>query len=469
MSSQREDNLCVNQPVPLQVPVARVPTQPDGPERQGRVRTALLQLRLLRDPLGVVAGRFARWGDAYRVPQADGSWLYVIRHPDHIRDVLVTHAASFDKQHTAFRRLSLLLGDALLTSEGERWRRQRRLVQPAFARPRLAEYSVAMVEEAQRTAAELARGGRFDLSREMNTLTLRIVSRTLFGQPLEETGSTGQAMLDLNRWFATPPILLNFVPGLQARVDHAMDTLNRVIDRLIEQKRAQLAPSDQLPYDLLSALMAARDEDGQALTPRELRDQLLTLYVAGHETTSHALTWTLYLLSQNPRVCAALRTELARVLGGRAPSFADLPQLPYTEQVFKEALRLYPPAFVLPRRACEDAFIGPYAIPKHSEVVIWTYHAQRNAKFYPEPEQFRPERFEPQAEAARSRYAYMPFGAGQRACIGQQFAMIEGQLILATLLPRLQFEYLRRRAPQARPGVTLAPRGGMPMRVKPCT
>jgi cytochrome P450 len=440
-------------------------TQPDGPGRRGRLRTTLVQLQLLIDPLKAVSARFARWGDAYRVAQPDGHWLYVLRDPDHIRDVLVTNAAAFDKQHSAFRRLSQFLGDALLTSDGERWRRQRRLVQPAFARPRLAEYSRAMVDEAQRAAARLAHGGRFDISKEMNALTLRIVTRTLFGQALEESGATGQAMLDLNRSFALPPIALRLMPRLQAREDNANRTLNDVIDQLIETKRTKLAAAGNAPYDLLTALMSARDEDGATLTPRELRDQLLTLYLAGHETTSHALTWTLYLLAEHPDVTAKLRDELTRVLAGRAPRFEDLAALTYTEQVLKEALRLYPPAFVLPRHAREDTFIGPYAIPKHSEIVIWSYHAQRNPRFYAEPDRFRPERFEPAAEATRPKFAYLPFGAGQRACIGQMFAMIEAQLIIATLLPRLQFAYAGRGRPKPRTGVTLAPRGGMPMRV----
>jgi cytochrome P450 len=446
----------------------QVSAQPDGPNGLGRLQTTLGQLRLLFDPLRTVARRFDKFGDAYRVEQGDNQ-LYLFRHPDHIRDVLVTNAAAFDKQHSVFQRLSLVLGDALLTSDGERWRRQRRLVQPAFARPRLAQYSAIMVEEAARTCDELAHRGRIDLSREMNALTLRIVTRTLFGQAFEEEGQTRAAMLDLNRWFAIPPQLLRIMPGAQRRFDRALGTLDGVIDRLIAAKRRSLADglADAEPAtDLLSALMRARDENDEALSPRELRDQLLTLYLAGHETTSHALTWTLYLLTQHPEACAKLQAELQRVLAGRLPAFEDLPALPYTEQVVKEGLRLYPPAFLLPRRACEDTVVGPYRIAKGSEVVIWSFHTQRDARFYPEPEQFRPERFTADEEAARPKYAYLPFGAGQRACIGQMFAMIEAQLIIATLLPRLRFEYAGSRAPRIRTGVTLMPRGGMPMRVR---
>jgi cytochrome P450 len=438
--------------------------QPAGPKFRGRLRTTYAQLQLLFDPLGTVARRFERFGDAYRVQQGD-SHLYLLRDPDHIRDVLVTNAAAFDKQHSAFQRLSLVLGDALLTSDGERWRRQRRLVQPAFARSRLVQYSSVMVEEAARASRELPRGKRFDLSREMNALTLRIVTRTLFGQAFEESGETRSAMADLNRWFATPPQLLRLVPGTQRRFDRALATLDAVIERLIDTKRRAQIDADAAGTDLLSALMQARDEQGEALTARELRDQLLTLYLAGHETTSQALTWTLYLLTQAPDALAKLQSELDQVLGGRLPTYDDLAALPYTEQVIKEGLRLYPPAFVLPRHACADTHIGPYRVAKGSEVVIWSFHAQRDPRFYPEPERFRPERFEAEAEAARPKYAYLPFGAGQRACIGQLFAMVEAQLILATLLPRLRFEYAAARPARIRTGVTLTPRGGMPMRV----
>jgi cytochrome P450 len=448
--------------VQVQSEVAR--QEPDGPIRNGAFSTALTQLRLLLNPIETVAARFARFGDIYRVPQQGGA-LYVLRDPEHIRDVLVTNGAAFDKQHGAFRRMSLLLGDALLTSDGERWRRQRRLVQPAFARPRLVEYAAIMVEEAERTRERLVRSKRVDLSAEMNALTLRVVTRTLFGQTDHSDNATSRAMLELNRWFALPPQLLKLWPGAERRFEAAIAELDRVIDNLIERKRAE-AIRGESGRDLLSALMSARDEDGAALSPRELRDQLLTLYLAGHETTSHALTWTLYLLSRNPAARAKLQAELHEVLQGRAPTFDDLTDLPYTERVVKEGLRLYPPAFALPRHAAQDTTIGPYTILKGSEVVIWVYHTHRNPRFYPEPTRFMPERFEPALEATRPKHAYLPFGAGQRACIGQQFAMIEAQLIIATLLPQLEFEALSRRPPRPRTGVTLAPRGGLPMRVR---
>ena len=453
--------------------------QPRGPG--GRSRWAILrrQLPLLLDPIGTVGGRFARYGDAYLVPQR-GHDLYVFRGPEHVQDVLVTHAAAFDKQHTAFHRLSEVLGDALLTSEGERWRRQRRLVQPAFARPRLAQYGAVMVEEAAsaveqlvaRAAAESG-GLRVDLSREINALTLRIVTRTLFGEEAKipgvtaeviQTARTGAAMQAINRYFGLPDVLLRAWPPAGRRFEAAQRDLNDAVQQLIAARRQSLGPDAQ-PSDLLSALMLTRDEQGQALTQEELRDQLLTLYVAGHETTSHALSWTFYLLSQHPDVRARLDAEHARVLGGRLPTFEDLAALPYTEQVLNEALRLYPPVFAIPRRAQRDVRVGEYAVPKGSEVLLWIYYTQRDPRYYEEPERFMPERFASDVVAQRPKYAYAPFGAGQRACIGQLFALQEAQLVLATWLPRLRLEYAGRKAPRLRTGVTLAPRGGLPMRV----
>lgn len=446
------------------LPTAMGP-QPPGPGRRSKLQTIVTQLQFLLDLTGMVSQRFARYGDVYRVDYPSGA-LYVFRHPDHIKDILVTNAAAFDKQHSAFRQLSRVLGDALLTSDGERWRRQRRLVQPAFAKPRLVQYSVAMVDEAAQLAERLRSGGAFDVSREMNRLTLGIVTRTLFGQRVDGA-RTRQAMVELNRAFTTPPAFMRFIPRAQERFDEAVRTLDGLIEHLIESKRTALAAEPDQHQDLLSTLMTARDEHGEQLSPRELRDQLLTLYIAGHETTSHALTWTLYLLSRHPEIGARLAAEYDRVLGTRLPRYEDLAALEYGERVLKEALRLYPPAFIVPRNVREDTTVGPYRIPKGSEVAIWLYFTHRDARWFPEPDQFRPERFEPRYDDTRPKYAYLPFGAGQRACIGQMFAMFEAQLILATLWPRLHFAYTGRRPARPKTAVTLAPKGGMPMRVQP--
>lgn len=445
--------------------------QPAGPIGRSRLLVLGRQLPLVFDAVGTVGRRFARYGDAYRVPQR-GHDLYVFRRPEHVQDVLVNQASAFDKQHVAFQRLSHVLGDALLTSDGERWRRQRRLVQPAFSRPRLERYAAAMVEEAASAAEELrARaaaaesGVRVDLSREMNALTLRIVTRTLFGQAAGDTARTGAAMVAINRWFGLPDALLQLWPRAARRFEDAQRELDDAVNALIAARRQTLT-SDARASDLLSVLMLTRDEQGQCLTQQELRDQLLTLYVAGHETTSHALSWSFYLLSQHPEARARLDEEHARVLNGRLPRFDDLAQLPYTEQVLHESLRLYPPVFAIPRRARRDVRVGEYALPAGSEVVLWIYYTQRDPRYFSEPERFIPERFEPESAAQRPKYAYVPFGAGQRACIGQLFALQEAQLVLATWWPRLRLAYAGRRRPRLRTGVTLSPRGGLPVVIK---
>jgi cytochrome P450 len=420
---------------------------------------------MMFDPIGAVDARFNRFGDIYRVQFAENA-LYVVRHPDHIRDVLVTNAAAFGKGHSAFERIGGVLGDSLLTSEGDAWRRQRRLVQPAFAQPRLAEYAAVMVEEAAHSAERLAsaQGEVRDVSAAMTELTLSIVTRTLFGERVEGNPRVARAMSWLNAAFGSPEILPSSIPTpRRRRMQRAREELDAVVYDLIERRRA----ANTAGGDLLQRLLDARDDqgDGRGLSDKEIRDQLVTLYLAGHDTTSHALSWSFYLLSQNPGALAKLESELQRVLGGRLPTFDDLPALPYTEQVFKEAMRLYPPAMAIPRRATEDTSIGPYFVPAGSDAVIWVYRTHHDERFFPEPTRYSPERFDEVNTEERPKHAYLPFGAGQRACIGQAFAMIEGRLILATLTQRLKLTYAAKRAPGLRLGVTLAPKGGVPMRI----
>jgi cytochrome P450 len=419
------------------------------------------------DPIGTVARRFERYGDVYRV-QFASSALYVLRHPDHIREVLVNDASAFGKGHTAFVRLGAVLGDSLLTSDGDSWRRQRRLVQPAFAPARLAEYAEVMADEAARSAEGLARssGTIRDLSAEMTSLTLQIVARTLFGQRAHDSPRITRAMASLNESFGSPDLLPAALPTPgRRRMRRAIADLDATVYDMIARRASELEGAQARPRDLLQRLLDARDDDGERLSPKEVRDQLVTLYLAGHDTTSHALSWTFYLLSQNPHAQHKLDEELERVLHGRLPRYEDLPALVYTEQVIKEAMRIYPPVMAIPRSVLRDVTIGGYAVPAGSEVVIWVYRTHHDPRFYPEPERFMPERFDAEHGAARPKHAYLPFGAGQRACIGQAFAMIEAQLIVATFAQRLSLRYAGKKAPALRLGVTLAPKGGLPMHV----
>jgi cytochrome P450 len=254
----------------------------------------------------------------------------------------------------------------------------------------------------------------------------------------------------------------------RTRAQRSIAGLDGIVYRLIDDRMAAIGRGEaDLPADLLQMLATAVDTegDGEGLPRKQVRDELVTLFLAGHETTSHALTWTWMLLSQNPEVRTRLVAEIDDVLGGRAPTFEDLEALPLTELVLKEAMRLYPPAFVLSRKSVADTEIGGYEVPAGSEVIVWTYYTHRDARWYPDPEAFRPERFEPEAYAKLPRMAYLPFGGGPRACIGANFSLIEARLILATLAQRLRFELPAGHRVRHRTGVTLAPRGGLPMAV----
>jgi cytochrome P450 len=429
----------------------------------------------LTDPIGFVRGRFAEYGDIYFVPSRTGedAGLYVVRHPDHVREVLVTRAAAFTKQHSAFRQLAQFLGEGLLTSDGDSWKRQRRMVQPAFSTTRLAGYAAVMTEEAERLVATWRDGQRLDLGQAMMALTLRVVSRTLFGHdPTADIEAVGRAMAAFQDSLGVgSQFLPAWVPTPQRRRLRAgIETLDRIMGGLIERRRAASGgdAGDERPRDLLDMLVAAVDHEGdrRGMTTREIRDQLVTLFLAGHETTSNALTWTFGLLAQNPDVDARLAAELHEVLttdagAARPASHDDLPRLVYTERVISESMRIYPSVYSVARRAREATEIGGYTIPAGAEVMVWIYLTQHDPRWFPEPDAFRPDRFEAGAEARLPRSAYLPFGAGPRACIGKAFALIEAKILLATIARRFRFELAPGHELAVKPRITLTPRHAM--------
>lgn len=446
----------------------RVP--PGPPQRRGGVIGDIAYyLRFMRDPMGFVAGRFDTYGDIYYTPTDDGG-LYVLKHPEHLREVLATRSASFAKKHTAFETLQKVLGDGLLTTDGEVWKRHRRMLQPAFNKKRMAGYGEAMAEEARVTAARWSDGARVDVSHEMMELTLRIVGRTLFNHTMgAETDQVRAAMNTFQSLLSRPDVLPAWMPSPQRRrFDRAQARLDAMIYGMVEERRA--SDLAEAPNDVLQMLITATDDeeggDGAGLTRTEVRDHLVTLFLAGHETTSHALTWALYLLSQNRDASDRLTAELDTSLGERAPEYADLDRLPYTEQVISEAMRLYPPAYMVARRAIADTEIGGYPVAAGAEVVMWIYMTHRDPRWYPRPLEFRPERFAPTSRSALPKLAYLPFGGGPRACIGAAFAMVEARLILATLAQRYRFELAPGHRVAIEPRITLVPKGGMPMIVR---
>ena len=362
-------------------------------------------------------------------------------HPEHVQRVLVGDHRSFTKGR-ALTEAKRIVGEGLLTSEGELHRRQRRLLQPLFAHGRVSQYGAAMVEAAERAAARWREGETVDVQHEMSRLTLAVVGRTLFDADVEgEAAEIGQALSEsiemLNRFMLPFSGVLERLPtGTARRLRRARARLDATIYRLIAERRAG-GPGGG---DLLSLLLLARDaEDPTArMSDEQVRDEAMTIFLAGHETTAVALTWTWYLLARNPAVEERLGAELRRELGGRLPTVADLERLGYTERVIAEALRLYPPAWIIGRRTMVDLELDGYRIPAGSIVVLTPFVTHRDPRWHPEPLRFDPDRFAPGAQAGRPRYAYFPFGGGPRTCIGEGFALLEARLLLATLAQRVR-------------------------------
>lgn len=428
---------------------------------------------MARDPIATVGARLAQFGDTYRVGEP-GNALFVTKDPEHARQVLVSGGAVFGKGHASFRALRTVIGDSLLTSEGDTWRRQRRLVQPAFSRSRLVTYADVFAEE---TAALVTRlratsGETHDMSAAMMGLTLRIVARSLFGQAVDHTSRIGRGMQWLQSAFGRIDPLAMLPKGVptpgRRRARQAIGDLNSAVFEVIGNRRDLLNAGGDAPDDLLQRLLDARDDegDGQGLSDRELRDTLLTLYLAGHDTTSHAVSWTLFLLARHPEAMARAQEEVDQVLGGQPAGLSHLASMPFIEAAFKEAMRLYPPVVAIPRRATAETTLGNYRVLPGDEAIVWIWHMQRHPAHHSDPESFRPERFLGQ-QAAQTKQAFMPFGAGQRVCIGQMFATMEAQIILAGLLQGLNLSLASDRHPGLRFGVTLAPKDGVPMRVAP--
>jgi cytochrome P450 len=464
---------------PTGEPASR-PTSPPAPRRRGRAPGPAsrypgeLLLTLARDTLSVVR-RMAAHGDVSQFavgPQR----VFLATHPDLIRDVLVTHQRGFAKGR-ALERAKMLLGEGLLTSQGDFHLRQRRLAQPAFHRERVAAYAAAMVDCSARRAARWQDGVELDVAEEMMALTLAIVGRTLFDADVErEAPEIGQALTDAleSVRIAVLPLseLLQYLPvPVTLRFNRAKRRLDETIYRIIAERRAEIARGASADRgDLLSMLLMAQDapehatgagDDGR-MSDLQLRDEAMTIFLAGHETTANALTWTLYLLSQHPDVEARLHAEVD-ALGRRPPGAADLAALPFTRMVLAESMRLFPPAYVIGRRALEDYSLGGYHVPARSLVLVSQYVTHRDPRWWPEPERFDPERFTPERSADRPKFAYFPFGAGTRVCIGEQFAWMEGTLALATIAQRWRLRLAADQVIDTKAVITLRPKFGMRM------
>ena len=445
---------------------AVVPRRAPGP-RGVPLLGSLFELR--RDPLSFMTRVAREYGDVVRlrVGLADA---YLVSHPDYVKEVLVTQQHSF-KKGLGLEWAKSLLGEGLLTTYGEFHRRQRRLIQPAFHRQRIGAYGQTMVHYAERRCDRWRAGQEIDLHQEMTALTMAIVAKALFGVEVEgESQEIGEALTTVLDFF--PRFTLPFARLLQLlplpsnrRFARAVARLDDTVYKLIAEGRRSGVDRG----DLLSMLLAARDEegDGKGMTDRQLRDEVMTLFLAGHETTASALTWTFYLLSQNPEAEDRLLAEVDTVLGQRPPTVHDLPHLPFTEGVFAESLRLYPPAWGIDFRALNDVVIGPYRIEKDAYVATLQWVVHRDPRFWPDPARFDPDRWTPEARAARPKFAYFPFGAGARQCIAEPFAWMEGSLVLATIAQKWRLRLRPGQTVELLPLITLRPRHGLKVTLEP--
>ena len=390
--------------------------------------------------------------------------MCLVNRPDCIESVLVTQHNNFEKSKD-YRALRRVLGNGLLTSEGVFWRRQRKLVQPAFHQGRIAAYAEVMVAYTERMVASWKHGQGLDVHEAMMRLTLDIVAKTLFdtdvSREAEDVGAALQVLMSkFFRQAGFALLLPSFIPiPTTRRLQRAVGQLDKVIYEIIRRRRT----SGQTSGDLLSVLLRAQDDEGLGMTDRQLHDEIMTLFLAGHETTANALSWTWLLLGQNPGVEEKLIEELRRVLSGRSPTAADLPRLTYTEMILREAMRLYPPVWVIGRRGLAPFRMGEYELPAETNVLMSQIITHRDARYFPDPDRFDPDRWKADDPRFVSlpRFAYFPFGRGPRVCIGAGFAMMEAVLLLATIAQRFTLTLVPGQTIEKLPSVTLRPKSGI--------
>jgi cytochrome P450 len=427
------------------------------------------------DRLGFLVRTARQYGGVARFGLRRRS-VFLVTDPAAVKRVLQDNADNYGRKTRSLAALRETIGDGLLTTTGPAWWRNRRLMQPAFHKQRLGGFAGTIAEAAEDFAARATRlaaaGAPFDLVPELARLTLRILGRCLFDRELtDEADAVGGAVqVVLHHTIEKLGSLIpmpGMVPTLKnLRFRRALRALDRVVLSLIEERRRGAGAAER--GDLLTMLVSARDEEtGEGLGDRQLRDEVMTLLLAGHETTAMALSWTFYLLSLHPGVRRRLEDELAAALAGRAPALDDLPRLPYTRMVIEEAMRLYPPAWVITRSATGADELGGFAIPAGDMVLLSPYVTHHDPSLWEDPEGFDPERFAPGAEGGRPRYAYYPFGGGPHLCIGAGFAMMEATIVLATVAQRLRLDLEAGRPVAIEPLVTLRPSPGIWVTARP--
>lgn len=439
---------------------------PPGPS--GLFHTLPLLPKMRDNLLTFFDGLRAEHGDAVYY-SLGGTHVYQFNHPDMATEVLATKHHAFLKPKLLKQVLGQWNGNGLVVNEGESWVKQRRLVNPAFKPQRIAEHIGTVVERVDKMIDGWTQGSEYDVARDLGRLTLGFTAEALFGAEVEHLTD---AFLDhvaiLNeaatRELSMPFFLPEWSPTPnKAKIRRVTAFLRNTVDNIIAERRKNKAERN----DLLALLLSVRDEegDGSSMSDVQARDESINLLLGGNETTATGLTWTLHLLAQHPEIQEEIRSEADHILGGKAPSTDTLSQLKLSEMAFKESMRLYPPAYVLPRQAIEDVDIGGYFVSKNALVQVFSYGIQRDARWFEEPLSFRPRRFE--QEQSFQRGSYIPFGAGPRACIGRGFALMEGAVVISRLLSRVKFLPSRTAPPvEMEVQVSLHPKGGLPLLVE---
>lgn len=436
----------------------KLPMLPTGPLQAVRAmrRDPLSLLRRVADECGGVGG--FRLG-----PQL----VAVVSSPDLIHEVLVERPGEFVRGRIQRRVLGAVMGDGLLVSEGALHAKQRRLVLPHFVPRRIGRHVEVMVQEAERRIATWPESRELDLLAEMNALTMDIVTKLLFSSRLEDNQRLADAITEVLSWemraVASPvPLPMSVPTPGNRRARAALTFVRDWFQRQVDQRRAE---PDAHPDDLLGLLLASRYEDGGAMPDKLLIDEVLTLWGAAQETSADAQAWTCYLLATHPDVYERARQEVDSVLGGRPVTHADLPRLPYTLQVFKESLRMYPPAAALMREAARDTEVGGVRIRRHTLVLVSPYALHHRPELYPEPARFDPDRFTRERESALPRHAFLPFGTGKHVCVGNHLAMMEGHVLTATLVQRVEVSVPPSYRAEPELVINIRPRGGLPARI----
>ena len=430
--------------------------------------------RLQRDPLGSLQDFVTEVGPAVRYQFFAHMWGYLFVHPEHYKYILQDNYKNFTKMPSpAFQLLLPLVGKGLLSNDGESWLRQRRLAQPAFHRGQIQELAQVMTTTAERRLVrweEMAHSGKVvSFDREMMELTLEIAGKALFSVdltgPAREVGDIFNRLNELFAKLVVSPLALvsmqiPFWPSTR-QVAHDVAALDQLIYGMINERRESGTPGN----DLMGMLLAARDQDtGEGMDEKQLRDEVITLLIAGHETTTLLLTWFFYCLGRYPEIEAQVHEEVDRTLSGRLPTFEDIPNLVYTRQVIDETLRLYPPAYALSRFGNRADSVGGYDVRANAAISLCPFITHRMPEFWRQPLEFDPERFDPAQNTNRHRFGYIPFGAGPRQCIGESFSLTEGVLVAAAIAQRFHLRIPDHHVAQLDPQITLHPKGGMPLR-----